>query len=236
MSAPDPHAEFLGAFMEDYFAECEEHLTSVRRGLLTLDAAIGHAEPPRAIVDELFRSFHSLKGISAMVEMKDAERLSHDMESCLRAIRAREIPMSTPTLDALVEGAKTLEQLIGAKRAGADAPPIDAVLARLDGVLPVAAAPYETAAPNGAAARAGGLAAAATAWRVTFRPSPDLVARGIKVDTIRARLLEISQIQSVTPHVTAGGGITFVFEVIGGTVEQFSVWRTEVRCSSHSAK
>jgi two-component system chemotaxis sensor kinase CheA len=86
MSTPDQPADFAGRFMEDYFAECEEHLIAVRRSLLALEAAIGSLDPPAAIVEELFRSFHSLKGISAMVELHDAERLAHEMESCLRAI------------------------------------------------------------------------------------------------------------------------------------------------------
>ena len=50
-------------------------------------------------------------------------------------------------------------------------------------------------------------------WKVTFTPSPDLVARGVKVDTVRARLSKIGRIDSVAPSVTAGGGIAFDFIV-----------------------
>ena len=209
MSTP---ADFAGAFMDDYFAECEEHLTSVRRGLLTLEAAIGQPEPPRAIVDELFRSFHSLKGISAMVDVREAERLAHEMESCLRSIREREIQLSTAVLDALVEGAQALEQVIAATRAKSPMPSIAHATARLAGVENKTAAAEPTGAPT---------------WKVSFRPSPELVARGIKVDTIRARLLEAGQILSVTPQVMAGGGIAFDFIVAGGSPELFEKWRED---------
>ena len=72
--------------MDDYFAEAEEHIIAVRRSLLMLEAALG-SDLPAAVLEDLFRSFHSLKGISAMVELREAELLAHHMESCLRAIR-----------------------------------------------------------------------------------------------------------------------------------------------------
>ena len=48
---------------------------------------------------------------------------------------------------------------------------------------------------------------------MTFVPSAALVERGVKVDTIRARLLKVGKILSVTPNVQASGGISFEFEV-----------------------
>ena len=78
--------------MDDYFAEAEEHVVAVRRSLLTLEAALG-SELPAAVLEELFRSCHSLKGISAMVELREAELLAHQMESCLRAVRDGEVTL-----------------------------------------------------------------------------------------------------------------------------------------------
>src|SRR5688572_10010501 len=178
MSTPGRPADFVGAFMEDYFAECEEHLTAVRRRLLTLEAAIGHADAPPAIVEELFRSFHSLKGISAMVEIRDAERLSHEMESVLRAIRQREITLSTPTLDALVDGVQMLEQVVAARRGNAEPPPIGESLARLEEASKSTVGRHsqtvrlKTDTTTDSVTRV-------RLWKVTFTPTPTLVARGI---------------------------------------------------------
>jgi two-component system chemotaxis sensor kinase CheA len=80
---------FLAGFMDDYFVECEEHLATIRRLLLVLERGIGQAAVPPAVLEELFRSFHSIKGISGMVELREAEMLAHHMESYLRALRAR---------------------------------------------------------------------------------------------------------------------------------------------------
>ena len=221
MSTPDQPADFAGRFMEDYFAECEEHLIAVRRSLLALEAAIGSPDPPAAIVEELFRSFHSLKGISAMVELHDAERLAHEMESCLRAIRQREIVLSTEALDALMDGVDALEQVVAARRSHGDTPSIAGPLDRLAEVCrttrPANAPDLATRTPETANGQL---------WKVTFTPSADLVARGIKVDTIRGRLLQAGEIQSVAPRVT-GGGIAFDFQVIATSGDAFASWRDD---------
>ena len=66
-------------FLDDYLAECDEHLTGVRRLLLTLEGSVGRAEINRGVLDDLFRHFHSLKGISGMVELRHAEDLAHHL-------------------------------------------------------------------------------------------------------------------------------------------------------------
>src|SRR5580765_5961896 len=108
---------FAAGFMDDYFAEAEEHMIAVRRGLLAVEDALG-SDPPPGVLEELFRSFHSLKGISAMVELREAELLAHEMETCLRAVRQGRAPFSASTIDALVGGTQFLEQVIAARRSG----------------------------------------------------------------------------------------------------------------------
>jgi CheY-like chemotaxis protein len=64
-------------FLTDYFVECDEHLSIARRSLLALEPQLHEAQTDRELLDELFRSFHSLKGLSAMVGFKDErERLA----------------------------------------------------------------------------------------------------------------------------------------------------------------
>ena len=222
MSTPDPRADFVAAFMDDYFAECDEHLGVVQRGLLTLEAAIGHAEPPPAIVEELFRSFHSLKGISAMVDLREAEQLAHEMESCLRAIRQRQVVLSTAVLDALVDGVHALEQAVAARREKSAIPSIGEALGRLAFVSGPASTPPGSPAMSARVITTPG----APLYKVTFTPSPELVARGIKVDTIRTRLLAAGGIRSVAPRVTAGG-IAFDFLVATDHGDDFAAWRAD---------
>jgi two-component system, chemotaxis family, sensor kinase CheA len=223
----DQPSDFVASFMEDYFAEAEEHLTAVRRSLLVLEPAVG-GDPPAAAVEELFRSFHSLKGISAMVELREAEGLAHEMESCLGSIRDRQFVLSASIFEALVEAADILDQVVAARRAGAAIPRVDRQIARLSESRRAGATSSERVSERPSAASPS-LASGAGAglWRVSFKPSPDLVARGIKVDTIRARLAEVGQIESVAPRVTAGGGISFDFQVVASDDHAFLSWRDD---------
>ena len=45
--------EFFEGFVDDYFAECEEHLTGAARALLALEEAMGDPPAERAAIDEL---------------------------------------------------------------------------------------------------------------------------------------------------------------------------------------
>ena len=51
-------------FMDDFYAECDEHLGDVRSGLLTLESAIGKQAPDPAILNESFAIFIRSKASS----------------------------------------------------------------------------------------------------------------------------------------------------------------------------
>ena len=225
----DRPADFIASFMDDYFAESEDHLAAVRRSLLMLESAIDSHDPPIAVVEALFRSFHSLKGISAMVELREAERLAHEMETCLGLMRDRRFVLTAAGFEALVDGANLLEQVIASRRAGSAMPSVEQQLSRLSHAC--GAAPYaleHARTPMPAGLPAGSPAdAAGSLWKVTFTPSADLVARGIKVETIRQRLANIGRIESVAPRVSADGGISFEFQVLSSNERALSAWRDD---------
>src|SRR4029077_13464279 len=114
VAAVDTNDPFFDGFLDDYFAECDEHLTGARRALLVLESAVGQPGAERGPVDELFRYFHSLKGISAMVELRPAEGLAHHLENYLRAIRQRDIDLTNEGIDVLIDGTRLLETVINA--------------------------------------------------------------------------------------------------------------------------
>jgi two-component system, chemotaxis family, sensor kinase CheA len=208
--------DFAASFMDDYFAESDEHLAAVRRNLLLLESAIdGDAQP--GVVEELFRRFHSVKGISAMVDLKEAERLAHEMESCLGLVRDRPGALNAAGFEALVDGTTALEQVIAARRSDDTIPDIAAAVDRLRRVGD--AVRRESTSRSVDAAAAVGAPAPADRWRVTFVPSADLVGRGINVDAMRARLSAVARIDRVAPRVTEHGAIAFDFDVSGVTEE-----------------
>ena len=209
--------EFLAEFLDDYFAESDEHLTAVRRILLELEPESGVAGISPAMLEELFRSFHSLKGLAGMVHLRQAELLSHHLESYLRRLRDADGILAAAGVDALIAGTDLLEQVLAARRLGQEPPSIDGV----DG------ASVGARRSAGRSVRPRPWRAAPEQWIVRFAPSPDLVARGITVDRIRTRLREQGEITSATPRIDAAGGISFEFLVTGRLDPDAEIWRDQ---------
>ena len=136
MSVGEPQTDtgYFAEFLDDYFAECDEHLIIARRVLLSLEASVDQPQADRVMLDELFRSFHSLKGGSGMVGVREAEQLAHEMESYLRILRQAEVTLTPEGMDALIAGTRVLEEVITARRNQDQAPDISLVLNQLTAV------------------------------------------------------------------------------------------------------
>jgi two-component system chemotaxis sensor kinase CheA len=196
--------DFLDNFLDDYFAEAEEHLAAIRRALLALEHSVGQPQLDGALLEELFRSFHSLKGIAGMVDHRETEALAHELESYLRALRDGDAILTASGMDLLIKGAGALEASIAARRANEAARDTRPVVAEIQALIERDGAAQPAALQ---ASRGRGN------WSCIFTPSPALLARGINVDAIRARLREHGEIISAAPVINAQGSVAFQFEV-----------------------
>ena len=203
--------ESFADFIDDYYAESEEHLTSARAALLELEASVDQPANQHRLVHDLFRFFHSLKGISAMVELRPAERLSHELESYLRAVRSGELAVTPDGITLLLEGTQAIEQIISAHRSKQPGPAIDAILGRIARAIP-AAAPSPPVMSTGSQGSPGESKQAAR-WKCTFAPTRELFDRGISVDIIRRRLAEVGMVVEASPLVMPDASIAFNFTV-----------------------
>ena len=239
---PDNGGDFFAQFLDDYFAECDEHLTLVRRHLLTLEEQAGRAEVDPALLDELFRSFHTLKGISAMVVVSEAEQLAHHMESYLLALRQKVARPGAEGVESLMAATTVLERVIAARRANEAPPTIETVVARLRALHSESSPTDEHPAPTVDTFTADAESAESPArtdyganlsgqrrvWRFEFVPTPALSERGVNVNSVRARLQEVGEILQATPHVREQGGIAFEFVVATDADEStFAGWDEE---------
>ncbi|MFP5260944.1 MAG: chemotaxis protein CheA [Blastocatellia bacterium] len=226
ISEQESDDSFFAEFLDDYFAESEEHLTILRRNLLALERFVGRPAIERGLLDETFRSFHSLKGISGMVGVREAEQLAHEMESYLRALRQDQTMLTEEGMDGLIAGTKMLERVISARRGQNPPPDIAPVMAQIESVIlsEAPAPPPRPPAEDGPAPiEASGMTDGAQTrdpggigmrtWRFEFAPSPELSARGVNVNTVRARLQGLGELRSSAPRVMPGGGIAFDFIV-----------------------
>jgi two-component system chemotaxis sensor kinase CheA len=196
-------------FLDDYFAECDEHVTNVRRVLLELEAALGQPAGERVAIAELFRFFHSVKGISAMVELRPAEELAHHLEHYLRAVRNRELAVSSEGIEVLIDGTRRLEGIIHARKTHGPSPDFDDIVARVTRLV-AASAPHPVLGPEPEDDRPPA-ASSSRRWTCTFSPTRELLARGVGVDAVRKQLSRIGTILEAAPLVRPDGTIAFQF-------------------------
>jgi two-component system chemotaxis sensor kinase CheA len=209
VTTPDFGAEFI----DEYFAECDEHLVAVRHALLTVESTLASGRVDPAAIEQLFRSMHSIKGLSGMVELRDAELLAHELESRLRDLRDGNARWSPAALDALALAMRTLEAVIGARREQRLGPDITPAVSRLRTPDASSAAHDDAGGPRAAASSHARPAPHRRRWRFTYAPTADTAGRHVNVNVIRERLLGIGEIEQATPHVPPGGGIVFEFVV-----------------------
>ena len=212
---PENNADFREQFLSDYYAECEEHLVLIRRHLLATEAQIAGGRIDIALLDDLFRSFHTIKGISGMVGLAEVEQVAHSIESMLRLLRHAELTFSVERLDGLISGTTLIESVLAARQAGQPLPSIDAVVTRLDQLstssppdLPVTPSPQVTS-----LLESQPLTDLRRRWTIVFTPTAALSEKGININTIRERLKEIGEILKSTPQVKGQGEISFQFVV-----------------------
>jgi two-component system, chemotaxis family, sensor kinase CheA len=201
MTTPDSEVpdNFGDEFLDDYFAECDEHIAAVRRHLLTLDRQVGEGRIDSALLDELFRSFHTIKGISGMVGFREEEQLAHHIEDTLRAVRQGDLTLNLDSIDGLIESVASLDRRLAGRRSK----------------TPLPAVPGEGAASNlPLAAGAGAIGEAPLlTFSIEFTPTLALAERGNNINTLRARMQEIGEILKSTPRVKGQGEISFNFQV-----------------------
>jgi len=205
---PDNRGEFFDQFLDDYYAECDEHLISIRRSLVTLEDEVDAGTLDRTVLDNLFRSFHTLKGISGMVGLSAAEQLAHHLESYLRELREGTVLLSDSGFQALVSGVSLLENVINARRNDQPIPSIDETAERLLAISSESAPSKieTTSEPETSDSKA-------TRWLVAFTPTAELAERGINVNSVRSRLQELGELIQAKPVVKGAGEIAFEFIV-----------------------
>jgi two-component system chemotaxis sensor kinase CheA len=219
---PDNRGEFFDQFLDDYYTECDENLVSIRRSLVTLEDETGAGALDRTLLDNLFRSFHTLKGISGMVGLAAAEQVAHHLESYLRELREGSVVLNHAGFDTLVAGVASLESVINARRNDQPIPSIDEIVERLQAVS------SEPATNDNAEHSSSKTenSAKATRWQLEFTPTAELAERGVNVNSVRARLEQIGQLLQAKPVVKGEGEIAFEF-IVATTAEEMELARLE---------
>ncbi len=105
----------LDAYRSLYVAESRENLEAVVSNLLILEQGTDSTA-----IDEIFRSAHSLKGMSASMGFMHMEEICHALEDVFSQIRAGILTTSQSIVDDLLAGTDDIEQMIDDIEAGGD--------------------------------------------------------------------------------------------------------------------
>jgi two-component system chemotaxis sensor kinase CheA len=89
-------------------AECEEHLQALEQGLLTLEAS----PEDGATLQAVFRAAHSLKGAARMLGILSLERIAHECEERLGAVRRGQALFSAELVDRLSGALDAMRALV----------------------------------------------------------------------------------------------------------------------------
>ncbi len=190
---------------DDYVLECDEHLSAARQVLLALDSSTS-GTIDREQLDTLFRNFHSLKGLSGLAGVREAEQIAHLLEGYLDAVRKGHAAVGAEGIGLLFDGARIVEEIIGGHPEGRPAPDTTILTTRVRALLSEG-----TASEVGSGAQPS---PTGPVWRVVFNPSPELAARGVNVTSVRERLKSFGNIVRAEPRPVAGG-IQFTFHLVG---------------------
>ncbi|MBE7538248.1 MAG: chemotaxis protein CheA [Opitutaceae bacterium] len=83
--------------LEEFHAEALEHLNQIEMSLLVLDGESGN----RDAIDQIFRSFHTIKGVAGFLQLNPLQALSHEVESLLDKARSGRSTL-TPAMITLI--------------------------------------------------------------------------------------------------------------------------------------
>ncbi|WP_163530605.1 chemotaxis protein CheA [Halobacillus ihumii] len=95
-------------YLELFIDESKEHLQSINDRLLDLE----NNPQDLAIVGEVFRSAHTLKGMAATMGYQDLANLTHKMENVLDGVRNQHIQVDSSIIDVVFDSVDDLEAMV----------------------------------------------------------------------------------------------------------------------------
>ncbi|TKI54980.1 chemotaxis protein CheA [Brevibacillus antibioticus] len=143
----------MNQYLDMFIEESKEHLQAINANLLLLESDpgnIGH-------VKEIFRSAHTLKGMSATMGFEDMASLTHEAENVLDLIRNQKLTITSDIMDAIFHSVDLIEgMVIDITEGGDGSADVSAIVKKLRAIVAgdfsaeqeVAAATMEVEAPE----------------------------------------------------------------------------------------
>jgi two-component system, chemotaxis family, sensor kinase CheA len=221
-------------FVAGFIAEAEEHIAAANALLLAVETATSKGQATPRQVRELFRAFHTVKGLAAMVGIDPIVDVAHAMEAVLREADRAAGVLPVGAVELLLKGVRAIEQRVRAlaKRKQV-APAPQQLIGALNELRQVGTGERSSSAagatlPPALWAKLGatereqvvqGLREGRRGLVAQFAPTPERAAAGINVTSVRERVAAVAELvkvipQSVPATAHAPGGLTFALIVL----------------------
>jgi len=218
-------------FLAGYLVEAEEHLSASTTNLLAVEGSLRKGEKNPRAVRELFRSLHTIKGLSAMVGVDPIVDIAHAMETALRQADRAAGALTAEAVDVLLSGLRAIGERVRALSLGTPVAPAPALLLDELDALEIEGEPTPdeveldldpsllSKLSAAELAQIQGASGGRRALRVDFVPSPARAAEGVNITTVRERISTIAEIVKILPLSipatdAAPGGLAFVLLVL----------------------
>jgi two-component system, chemotaxis family, sensor kinase CheA len=108
--------------LKDFIEEAREHLASIELNMIALENSPGDA----GVINDIFRPFHSIKGVAGFLNLKQIHVLSHEVENFLDQARSGKLHITNQAIDLVLEAVDILKSLlldVGKPEGGTSATP-----------------------------------------------------------------------------------------------------------------
>ncbi|MEI7027312.1 chemotaxis protein CheA [Paenibacillus sp. y28] len=144
----------MSQYLSMFIDESRDHLQAMNDSLLQLEAS------PKdiSIVQVIFRSAHTLKGMSATMGFEDLASLTHEMENVLDLVRNHKLDMDAFIFDCIFKSLDSLESMVeDIIQGGTGKADVSSIVASLKSIVSGDYLKGEAAAaPTASAAKSGG--------------------------------------------------------------------------------
>lgn len=103
---------------EEFFGEAQELIDALARDLLALENVARSGSEDPELVHDIFRSVHTLKGLSGLFGLSRLGTLTHELENRLDDMRMGRLPVNQQVLDVLFKAVELLGRMLASARRG----------------------------------------------------------------------------------------------------------------------
>lgn len=131
--------ELFADMLPDFLDEATENLERLNEYLLELDERVKSESEEgfdAAVLNEMFRAAHTLKGLSGMLGLKNINALTHKVENVFDAARSNELEINSDVVEVIFHAFDHLSEMVTRLKDGQDdSMECRIVLGRIGGVL-----------------------------------------------------------------------------------------------------